>query len=477
MRRPESGLARRRIAAFAVACVSGLGTTAASAAGDEPAYRYHAPITIEQPAPFVQLALPASAYGRSQLAGLQDLRIVDARGERVPFAVLAPRIPELQTVEQLRDAVLYPLPPRPAAGVVWASPIEVRVQGDRISVVRAGGTRASSRPAARPGGWLIDLGERKRDDPVPTSLRLQWSAPAEFTAAYSIEVSDDLRSWRVAGSGQLIALSAAGGTLTQPNVMLPAATGRFVRLAWADAAAAPALAGAKVVTAQQHSKALDPPTELVFASSVEPPGKAASDEQSARALHFDLGGALPLVKLDLRLERGTQVVPARVQGRSKVGEPWHDLAATVFYRLERGADVSRSPAVDLRATARYVRLVPDARAATLDAPQTQLVVHAQLANLVFASQGQLPYSLQTGSSQAKTAALPAATLVPALDDERPRFGRATLGVFAEVADVARAEQRREQLAALRPWLLWLVLLAGVGGLAFMVWRLVRSGSR
>ena len=33
----------------------------------------------------------------------------------------------------------------------------------------------------------------------------------------------------------------------------------------------------------------------------------------------------------------------------------------------------------------------------------------------------------------------------------------------------------QRLAAWRPWLLWAVLVAGVGGLGFMVWRLARAG--
>ena len=65
-------------------------------------------------------------------------------------------------------------------------------------------------------------------------------------------------------------------------------------------------------------------------------------------------------------------------------------------------------------------------------------------------------------------------VVPQLDEERPRFGRATLGAWSEVAAVARQAETAEQLAALRPWLLWAVLLVGVAALAFMVWRLMRA---
>jgi hypothetical protein len=456
-------------------CFLGLAALAATwvHAADEPAFRYAAPITVSAPGPFVQLPLPAAAYGRSTSAGLADLRIVDARGERVPFAVLAPRQAEAQTTEQQRDATLYPLPAKPAADGSWTAPIDVTVDGDRISVRRlAAGTTTTPASSA---GWLFDLGERQRDDPVPQSLRVAWSGPAEFSAAFRFDTSDDLRQWRAGGAGQLMALASASGPLTQPTVVLGAKPGRFVRLLWADAATAPPLSGARVIAAQAaSSKVLDAPTELLFAPGAEPAGKTAPEAAAQRGLHFDLGGVLPIAQLDLRWASGTRVAPVRLQTRNEIHEPWRELSSAVFYRLERGADVSSSPPLTLSARARYVRVLPDARAAALDSAQTQLVVQAPLASLVFASQGQPPYTLHAGAKVASPSALPLATLVPALDNERERFGRASLGEWGEVAAVALAEQAQQQRAALRPWLLWSVLLVGVAVLGFMVWRLATS---
>ena len=446
---------------------------AAASAADEPAFRYAAPITVSSPGAFVQLPLPAAAYGRSASANLADLRIVDARGERVPFAVLAPRQPEPQPTEQQRDATLYPLPAKPATDGTWAAPIEVTVEGDRISVKRlaAGATTA---PVAASGGWLFDLGERQRDEPAPQSLRIAWSGPAEFTAAFRFDTGDDLRNWRSGGSGQLMALASPTGPLTQPTVVLGANPGRFVRLVWTDAASAPQVSAAKVIAAQHGSKVLDAPVFIVASPSAEPAGKAAADAASPRGLHFDLGGSLPITQLDLRWTSGTLVAPVRLQARDDANGPWRELGAAVFYRLERGAEVASSPPFAVTTHARYVRVLPDPRAAALDATQTQLVVQAPLASLVFAAQGQPPYTLQAGAKVTAPSALLVATLVPSLDKERERFGSATLGQWSQESSVARAEQAQQQRAALRPWLLWSVLLAGVAVLGFMVWRLAKS---
>ncbi|HEY9068383.1 MAG TPA: DUF3999 family protein [Burkholderiaceae bacterium] len=461
-----------------------LGASSAAAA-DEPAYRYETTIAVQRPAPFIELALPAEAYARSRHdravggEGIRDLRIVDARGERVPFAWLAARADDTQIHESLRDARLYPLPARPAADGTWRTPIDVVIEGDRLSVRRAaaGNTAARDPDAAlRSGGWIIDLGERTaKDEPPPDQLRLAWSGPAEFSAAFDLASSDDLRSWRYAGTGQVVSLQSGGAPLTQPNVTLAANTGRFVRLVWADAATAPQVNGAQAVTTRHDRVARDAPAELTFAAqraSTSNGGSAAT-----RALDFDLGGVLPIAALALQWNgsAGTQIAPVRLQARNRADEPWRELGGTVFYRINRNGAVSEAPPFALRTDARFVRVTPDERAAALDAGQTQLRVHAPLAHLVFASQGQEPYRLQVGAADATSSALPIGTLVPALADERSRLGTAGTGAWAEIAAAARHDDALQRQKALRPWLLWAVLIAGVGGLAFMVWRLARSG--
>jgi hypothetical protein len=196
------------------------------------------------------------------------------------------------------------------------------------------------------------------------------------------------------------------------------------------------------------------------------------------ALEFDLGGELPVLEVAPRFAQGNLVVPALVLGRSDREAPWQPLGAAVFYRLERdGAEATLSPPLVVGAATRYLELVPDRRAPALDPAGTRLEVKAELASLVFAMQGTAPFRLEVGSGRAEPNALPATVLVPGLEAERPRFGRARLGDWTEVAAVARAMDREQRIAAMRPWALWGVLLAGIAGLGFMVWRLWTSSAR
>jgi hypothetical protein len=234
--------------------------------------------------------------------------------------------------------------------------------------------------------------------------------------------------------------------LAQPIVGLPEGAGRFVRLTWLEPANAPILTGAVSVGDAPGQAAVDAVDELVFAPSAAPAGK---EPEPRGSLHFDLGGSLPLIDVDLRFAAGTRVAPVRLQGRTRAEDPWRELGSGVFYRIERDGQASDAPALMLPTQARFIRVVPDERAAALDSVQTRLVVHARLASLVFASSGQAPLRLLAGSADAPPGALPVATLVPQFEHERTRFGQARLGAFAEAPEVARAAERAVSQGRLR----------------------------
>jgi len=474
MRRRDAGAAVRFLGvAMMLLAGGGLPVRAAAPAEPQP-FRYAAPITISKPAPFVEMTLPPAAYAHAAQPDLRDLRIVDATGERVPFALLE-TAPAASRSERLRDATLFPLPPRPAGNAAWPSPVEVVVDGDRISVRRSAGI-----PDAFPGGvarespgWLFDLGERESSQSSPRRLILRWSGPLEFTAGYALETSADLRSWRAAPGGQVMSLQSSSGVLAQPIVGLPDAFDRFVRLTWLYPATAPVLTGATSLTEASGRLVLAPADELVFAPS---PAPAAKEPEPRGSLHFDLGGALPLIDVELRFASGTRVAPVRLQGRARAEEPWRELAGAVFYRIERDGQPVDAPALALPAQVRFLRVVPDERAAALDPVQSRLVVHARLASLVFAASGQAPLRLLAGSRDVPAGALPAATLVPQLDEERKRFGEARLGAFAEAPEAVGAAERAVREGQVRRGLLWAVLVVGVAVLGLLVWRLASSGS-
>jgi hypothetical protein len=234
------------------------------------------------------------------------------------------------------------------------------------------------------------------------------------------------------------------------------------------------LSGASVLVAERQRVAVDSTRELTVAPSPEPAGSAPPDAAAKRALHFDLGGVVPLVDVDLRFDAGTHVAPVRVQGRARADQPWREVGSGVFYRLDaaaRSAARRRSPCRPSSLPApgsRRARGVARRRRRAARRPRVARVARLR-------RPGEPPFRLLAGSRDAPAGALPVSAVVPQLDSERARFGRATLGAFAVDEAAARAAEQASRQARLRPWLLWGVLLVGVAGLGALVWRLARSG--
>ena len=386
----------------------------------------------------------------------------------------------VQPSEQVREASLYPLPARPAAGGVWPSPVEVVVEGDRIRV-RAAAARPA-RVAAAPresGGWLIDLGETRRGDPLP-----QAPDPALVRAGRvlgRLPDRDQRRPAPVAARrqrpGDGVAIGAAA-RWRSPIVGLPEAAGRFVRLVWAEPGAAPTLSGASVLVAERQRVAVDSTRELIGRAEPRAARAAAPPDAAAkRALHFDLGGVVPLVDVDLRFDAGTHVAPVRLQGRARADQPWREVGSGVFYRLERGGEVGSSPALAVPADvalsapgSRRARGVARRRRRAARRPRV-----ARVARLRRAGRAAVSPARRLGAMR-RPARCRSATLVPQLDSERARFGRATLGAFAvDEAAAHAAEQRVAAGAAATRGCSGRVLIVGVAGLGALVWRLARSG--
>ena len=155
-------------------------------------------------------------------------------------------------------------------------------------------------------------------DPPPQSLRLALVGPGRVLGR--LPSRDQRRPAPVAaarGTGQLMALQSPAGALTQPVVPLPEAAA--ASCAWSGPTP-PTRPRSPAPTCWSPSAISSPSTRRASSPSrraPSPPAAARPTPASRRALHFDLGGALPLVDVDLRFAAGTHVAPVRLQGRSR----------------------------------------------------------------------------------------------------------------------------------------------------------------
>ena len=405
-----------------------LALTAASA-GAAP---YRAPVQVTQPAPFLTLDATAEAWQHSLGSDLRDWQLLDAQGRRVPFALL-PQDSGATTPE--RELKLFALPPAPVP--------------------------ASAPQNKAPAGWLLDLGEPDRWPAEPRQLRLRWpNDAAPFQAGYRLETSADLQAWRFLGTGQLLGLrNTDGAPLGQPLVALPGRPQRYLRLVWDDSARAVQPDGATLLADAAGSA----PPQLARTAPLPAP-----DADGGWVVQ--LGGPQPLLSLTFSGSRGTWVLPLQIQSRSGPQGAWHTVARSVFYRVDRGdAPADTAPALPLALSASELRLLPPRGTALPPTGSLRLDWTVRTARLVWAAQGEPPFSLQVGVAAPDAGPRPVADVVPDWPREQPRLGHASLGAFT-----AQALQA-EPMMPPRRVLLWAVLGLGVAALAAVTWKLWRQG--
>lgn len=429
---------------------------------------------IELAIPGAQFAyrvkLPDAVHRGATRADLADLRVVNAAGEPVPFGFAG----GAGRADAPADSVALPLFPVTRALAASAGDFELKVRrnadGSVVALASAAAPRAAD--AREVAFWLADLSRLPRGI---TGLAFDWRTAPGLAAAARIEAGDDLRTWRtLAGRAPLLDLAVGGERLRRDAVEFAATRARYLRI-HIEREAGPAPEGL-ALRATLAAPDTAPPRERIEAA-----GARAPDQPLEVA--FDLGGLWPVDRVEFRLPQPNTLVPAELLVRDRTDEPWRALARTVVYRIDAAGAQADSPALALPATtARHWLLRADARSGGFGTGELRLVAGYAARHLVFVARGSGPFRVEygrrtaPGARDAASAALPLATLLP---DYRAgaewALAEATPGAALTV-DAAAAAPSLANTLDLRKATLWGLLVAAVGLLGFIAWRLLRGAA-
>ncbi|MDR0634011.1 MAG: DUF3999 domain-containing protein [Azoarcus sp.] len=509
---------------------------AAAASENIADYEYQAEIDLEGDATWYRAEIPVSVQWRASHVDLRDLRVFNAQGETLPFA-LTRRETHHTRKQQVAVARLFPLYADEVApgGDDAALPDLVRDNGLRIRrdasgtveievadttqrLERAGAAAPAPQKILR--GWLLDAGA---PDFVPERLSLDWAGDKEGFFRFVIEGSNDLEHWFDWGQGQLVQLNFDGQSITQREIHLPRRKARYLRLLWQDAKQAPGVRGARFtgtvtdvgdvpfawsppiageaipgsegefiwrfplsLPLEQVSIVMDEPNTLapvIFSGRDEPPPLPPTNASAAKGK--------PLVAEILHGERRVRDVlrgrrRERAQGQTREENPWRTLASGVVYRLlastgEQVEETLALPGVPVR----QLRLQVDPRGGGLGAKAPAIRLALRANDLTFLARGAGPYRLAIGRAEARAADLPLSALVP-MDIEQAalsgRLGRAHVTETVSATVAANAPPTGETGGTgggtgSSGIVLWAVLFAGVALLAGMVLSLLRGAKK
>jgi hypothetical protein len=417
-------------------------------------------------ASLMRVALPSAALVRLQGAQAQDVRIFDAQGQPVPFALAQPPAqpsgPRDATPRYPALRLYGSAPPRAGGGGVQVRIDEGGTQRSVWVQMKPGASAPANADAPLPSVLFDTRGEKRS----VSALVVHGQIPSNRPVTLRVSTSADLAQWTPARvRGPVFRFEGANAprndTLEFETPL--ALEGRYLRLDWQGEQDI-AVEGVTGLVAKAAPK-----RQLVGATL--PPGRA----DGASALEWELGFATPIAEMQLTTQRHNTLVPVRVLGRNQLSEPWRELARAVVWRLGVPGSEHANPATPMpQASVRWLR-VEATHGMKLEGLPLAVSVAFEPVQLVFVAGGEGPYQVAAGRADTASSALPLSMIATAANvkiDELPLATVAQENAPAERADGIRGWLPRG--VEPRTALLWAVLLAGVALLGGVAWSLLRQ---
>jgi hypothetical protein len=428
-------------------------------------FAFGLPVEVDGSEALYEVEIPASVYQGTTRADLGDLRVFNADGEPVPFA-LEPRPPQRAQTPQPVAVQYFPLyGEQPADLEGLRLKVEKSGTGTVVSVKSDGGRSVAKR---RLLAYLVDVSALKQPY---EALELDWRQDsASYATNVRVEASDDLKSWTtVVPQAPLVRIDHDGQRLEQRTVEFQPRTAKYLRLSWPASAKADGQAAAEAleltrVTVRTGNIALEPERAWreVLPEAGEKPGEYL----------YDLGGQFPVERVRFALPQQNTIARVELLSRPDPHRDWQFVTSSVIYRLmQQGHQVSSPDLAVATNTNRYWLVRADQKGGGLGGGLPRLSAGWVPQKLVFAARGKGPFQIAYGSSKVQPAAYPIDTVVPGWRSDQPQ-------------KLAHAEPLPERLlggaAALhrpvnyRVFGLWGALVLGVLLLGWMAWRLSKQ---
>lgn len=409
---------------------------------------------------FYRVELPLAVHAQARV-DLADLRVFNAQGEAVPYALGAWRNADTPAVApELRELARFPL--KGAAATELAGLNVIIQQNSNGKVIALKSTSANTtQNAAKIIAFVFDASALDKDS---QALLLDWPASASgYSAQATLESSEDLKSWHYLAAAPLLDMRYDGQQLAQKRIAFP--RGRYPYLRLSADQPLPALSQAHVETVAATTPTVTPRRWQNLTAGV--------DKKTGEYL-FDSGAWLSVSAIDLHLPQANSVVPIELLVRDRADLPWRHVLSTISYRLIFDDREITSPRLEIHPqSGRFWLLRVDPRAGSLGSGQPQLSLGWVPRQLVFVARGGGPFTLAFGKRDAQPAQLPLASLLPGyVDGAETALPSATLKASRVLG--GRDAGPENSVFNVKKAVLWTLLALGLGLLAWMARGLIQQ---
>lgn len=364
--------------------------------------------------PLQAVVLDAEFYAGAVRADLNDVRVYDGDGRAVPHAVrsLVDQSADSPTVVTLP---VFSIPaakngPEAASGMTAANQYALDVElSDSGAIVRIDpqSTTRDQEPIGRPApnGYLVDASQRDR--PI-AALDFEWIGGGEqFVTPLRISGSDDLIHFVTLNPRAVLARLDQHGHLIERTRVEIAPRGdrdpahRYLRVDWLGEPLPVRLTGVR--------GELEPKRSLPTRLEAEFTGRP--DPEPAGTFIFDLGGGIPVDRIQVALPEANTVIEARLASADDPAGPWRALYSGLLYRFDRDGGLRNPPIPVSPHRARYIKLEASGKGGGVGAGTPTLEVAWLPEQLLFVTRGSGPFVLAYGRYDAEPGDYDASTLL------------------------------------------------------------------
>ena len=412
------------------------------------------------------MLLPEQVYRGITSPNLADLRVFNAAGEPVPHALRT--WVDQKSVEY--GTVTRPLFSIPRAAVQGQGLDSLSLtmthtdEGSFLDLSTSGGADTGGEDApVGVAAHIVDLTGIER--PV-SALNFVLPSPGEsFLCAYSIESSPDLSNWTTLVPRETLASTTSGGSrLLRTRAELPEPAGPYLRIQWL--ASSPPMELGEVKLELTAGLGIPQRRSVLLTGSLR--------EGEAHTYDFPSAGPLPVTRIQVHLPEANTLVSASVVTRQGENGPMRTLLSSVqFFRTGTDGEFQNSPLSIRTNTAPLWSIFVDPSGSGLGQGMPELELEYsphQLAFLAKADEG--PFTLAFGKYGEQSPSVAWSAMTKAQPGELATE-TVTPGAVRDLAGPV-ALLPPEDPAQTKMYILWIVLIGGVGLLAGLSFRLARK---
>ncbi len=426
-------------------------------------------LEIDKNAAVYALELPEDVYHTVKSADLRDVEVFNGAGELVPheFRILTT---DLSTLREEEPVPFFPLFQEKASKDTAG--VSLQVSRDAAgAIININSDQAANQDDQQVTGYLLDLSHLKQ---TLAELEFYWQKDVDSSVfTVNIEQSDDLVRWTpLVNRATLADLQFGGQMVERRNVQLPRQPRKYLKLSWQESRWPLRLT--KIVGFSQVIEARRDKRWVSLFNGV------VLDKNKQIQVDFTSNYRLPTSSAKIRFPETNSIARLSIQSRPDVDATWRTRCEQVFYDLSfEGASIKNEPC-DFPITADSLwRVVVKQDGAGLLSGNRAITLQLgwQPSELLFIGRGTPPYLLAFGSGKR------------AQQDKNPTSGMLLQTIKNESSTkvISQAKLGRKislggELALQSPakpppwkkWLLWSVLILGVGLLAFMARSLIKE---